>query len=101
MVRNYTQFQTSYIITVNILHNIVESTRQCVWVCFMLGTVVQANKSGENDQQKLLEHTLKNIRKSLMPNQKAVQLVIFSAYSLYFDNASKGIPYPFPNGIIH
>ena len=35
-----------------------------------------------------------------MPNQKAVQLVTFSVYAPYFDSATKGIPYPFPNGII-
>ena len=31
-----------------------------MWVCFMLDTVVQAAKSGENNQQKLLGHTQKN-----------------------------------------
>ena len=66
----------------------------------MLDPVVQATKSGENNQQKLSEYTQKNNRTSLMPNQKAVQLVTFSVYSPYFDNAIKGIPYPFPNGII-
>ena len=78
-----------------------EGTRQCMWVCFMLDTVVQAAKSGENNQQKLLEHTQKNNWTSLMPNQKAVQLVTFSVYSPYFDRVTKDIPYPFPNGIIH
>lgn len=78
-----------------------ESTRQCMWVCFMLDTVVQAAKSGENNQQKLLGYTQKNKRTSLMPNQKAVQLVTFSVYLPYFDSVTKGIPYPFPNGIIH
>ena len=31
-----------------------------------------------NNQQKLLEHSQKNNRTSLMPNQKAIQLVTFS-----------------------
>ena len=53
-----------------------EGTRQYMWVCFMLDTVVQAAKSGENNQQKLLEHTQKNNQTSLMPNQKAHSLCI-------------------------
>lgn len=68
----------------------------------MLDTVVQAAKSGENNKQKLLGHThLTNNRTSLMSNQTAVQLVTFSVYSPYFNSATKGISYPFPNGIIH
>ena len=78
-----------------------ESTRQCMWVCFMLDTVVQTAKSGENNQQNFLGYTQKNNRTSFMPNQKAVQLVTFSVYSPYFNSATKGIPYPFLNGIIH
>ena len=30
-----------------------ESTRQCMWVGYMLDTVVQATKSGENNQQNI------------------------------------------------
>ena len=36
-----------------------------------------------------------------MPNPKAVELITFSVFLPYFDSATKGIPYPFLNGIIH